>query len=102
MKTKNAKTLPKMLWEVRNGGVYLQRVRCGKRNCKCVSGDGHPAYYFISRENGRQTKTYVPKSEVKRLMNLIDRAREIKRVEHHGKKALKEVRALLREFRANK
>lgn len=101
MKTKTAKTLPKMLWEITNGGVYLQLVRCGKRNCKCVSGEGHPAYYFISRKNGRQTKTYVPKCEAKKLMDLIDRAREMKKAERSRDQALKEIRARWRELRAN-
>jgi hypothetical protein len=39
MKTKTAKMLPKTGSEIRNGGLYLQHVRCGKQNCKCARGD---------------------------------------------------------------
>jgi hypothetical protein len=65
MKTKTRKVLPKMVGEIQNGGVYSQRVRCGKSNCKCARGESHTAYYFFTRCRGKPVKFYVRKAEVK-------------------------------------
>ncbi len=74
MQTKTAKTLPKTASDIQNGGLYLQRVRCGKRNCKCARGETHSAYYFFARRSGKLTKTYVRKSEVKMFSELVKTA----------------------------
>ena len=88
--------LPKTSFEITNGGVYRQQIRCGKRACRCVNGTMHEAHYFISRSYGRQVKTYVPKTEVERIKELVDEARYLK---WRFRKALADADAELKRLR---
>jgi hypothetical protein len=66
------------MWqEIHNGGVYRQLVRCGKRTCRCYRGQPHEAYYLIQRwgRGWPQEKTYIPKREVDRVRDLVDKSR---------------------------
>lgn len=74
MKTKTAKMLPKTAEQIQNGGLYIQRVRCGKSNCKCARGESHTAYYFFTRHNGKLIKFYVRKSDVAAFSKLVNLA----------------------------
>ncbi len=74
MKTKTAKVLPKTADEIANGGLYLQRVRCGKQNCKCARGETHPAYYFFTRRAGKFVKIYVRKANVEEFTEIANQA----------------------------
>ena len=74
MKTKSAKMLPKTTAEIPNGGLYLQRVRCGKTNCRCARGELHTAFYFFTRHNGKLIKIYVRKAEVKTFTQIANQA----------------------------
>lgn len=74
MKTKTLKMLPKTPAEITNGGIYSQRVRCGKSNCKCANGETHLAYYFFTRRNGKLTKIYVSKGQVKAFTEIADKS----------------------------
>ncbi|MGI8493818.1 MAG: DUF6788 family protein [Pyrinomonadaceae bacterium] len=74
MKTIIGKMLPKTTTEIANGGLYLQRVRCGKLNCRCARGDAHSAYYFFTRRNGKLVKIYVRKADVKEFSELVNLA----------------------------
>ncbi len=74
MKTKTAKVLPKTVDEIFNGGVYLQRVRCGKQNCKCARGETHSAYYFFTRRCGKLIKIYIRKADVKAFTEMANQA----------------------------
>lgn len=51
------KALPKI--EALPGSLHVQRVKCGKSNCRCARGEGHAAYYRFWREDGRLRKAYV-------------------------------------------
>lgn len=46
-----------------DGKTYrLQRVRCGKETCKCMTGDLHgPYWYAYWLENGKTKSKYVGK-----------------------------------------
>ncbi len=74
MKTKTRKMLPKTASEIENGGLYSQRIRCGKRNCKCARGETHTAFYFFTRRNRKLVKTYIRKSEMKAFSEMVDLA----------------------------
>lgn len=74
METKTRKALPKKASEIQNGGLYLQRVRCGKANCKCARGKLHTAYYFFTRCNGKLVKFYVRKAEVEAFTEIVNQA----------------------------
>lgn len=105
MKRKNAKTLPKTIDEVANGGVYEQRVRCGKPNCKCVRGELHIGlFYFFTRVDGKLIKTYIPKIEVARIRELVEAASDerssARKIKSSNRKLMTEFRDALREREA--
>ncbi len=74
MKTKTAKVLPKTAGEIANGGLYIQRVRCGKSNCKCARGETHTGYYFFTRRCGKLVKIYIRKADVEAFSELVNLA----------------------------
>ncbi len=74
MKTKSVKVLPKTAGEITSGGLYSQRVRCGKPNCKCARGELHSAFYFFTRRNGKLIKMHVRKAEVEAFTKLVRQA----------------------------
>ena len=83
MKSKTRKMLPKTAGEIENGGLYVQRVRCGKANCKCARGEPHTAFYFFTRRNGKLIKFYVRKADVNAFAEIANQAalnREQKRL----------------------
>jgi hypothetical protein len=45
------------------GGTYrLEKVRCGKSNCRCAAGRLHgPYWYLYQRRGGKLTSKYVGK-----------------------------------------
>ena len=102
MKTKTRKMLPKTASEIQNGGVYLQRVRCGKPTCRCARGETHSAYYFFTRCNGKLVKVYVRKSEIEafaKLVNLANAERGQRRQSSQSSSALlKCLRESVREY----
>jgi hypothetical protein len=101
MKTKTAKVLPKISSEIQNGGLYIQRVRCGKQNCKCARGETHSAYYFFTRRNGKVVKFYVRKADVKAFSKLVERASlgraKEKQLSQSSRVLLKRLRESVRE-----
>ncbi len=101
MKTKTAKTLPKTGEEIANGGLYLQRVRCGKQNCKCARGETHLAYYFFTRRGGKLIKFYIRKSEIEGFAGLVHQSVSDRKQNRQTSKSnfvlLKEMRQILRE-----
>jgi hypothetical protein len=102
MKTKTRKLLPKTTDEITNGGLYIQRVRCGKRNCKCSRGEMHPAYYFFTRRNGKFIKFYVRKADIAAFFELVNLA-SIERAERRQStrssgELLKQLRESVREY----
>lgn len=98
MKTKSAKVLPKTAQEITNGGVYRQRVRCGKANCKCANGgDHHTAFYFFTRRQGKLIKLYIPKAQVENFAGIVKQAAIDRRRRRQAVNASVE---LLAKFRA--
>ena len=91
MKTKSEKTLPKMTDRITNGGVYRQKVRCGKPRCKCARGEPHFAYYFFTRCNGKLLKYHVRKGDVDHFSNLVKTSVRSKQLERPMMKSVDEL-----------
>ena len=98
MKTKSEKLLPKTADEIQNGGLYLQRVRCGKSNCKCAGGETHTAYYFFTRRNGKLIKFYIRKADVAEFSRIVDQATKEARTR---RQSVKDSVELLKTFRVS-
>ena len=59
------------------GCFRLERVRCGKPNCRCMrGGSGHGPYWYLDRRkaDGRLTSTYVGKKLPGSETSTTDRA----------------------------
>jgi hypothetical protein len=52
------------------GSFYLLRRKCGKPNCRCVSGQFHASWVLTRREAGKDRIYSVPKKERTRLRQL--------------------------------
>ena len=48
---------------LRRGAFVTVERKCGKPNCRCARGEGHPAKYLSVKEGGKTRMIYVPKSE---------------------------------------
>jgi hypothetical protein len=47
------------------GYLLAQKIKCGRPNCKCASGELHgPYFYYVWRVGTRQYKEYVKRSDV--------------------------------------
>ena len=44
------------------GSLITRYVKCGKSNCRCASGQGHPSLYLSSLHEGKTRLVYVPAS----------------------------------------
>jgi hypothetical protein len=95
MKIKSEKVLPQTIDEITNGGVYLQRRRCGKKNCRCVGGELHSGYYFIRRINGKFTKSYIRQADVDYVVALVKQASVARRLTRQN---IKENNELAKSF----
>ena len=68
--------LPKM--ETLKGSVHIEWKRCGRANCRCLSGRPHGPYYARRwREEGRQRKAYVAPSNLEATMLAIELRRQL-------------------------
>lgn len=45
--------------KLRPGSLVTLRRKCGKANCHCAQGPGHPAQYLSVREEGRTRLYYI-------------------------------------------
>ena len=97
MKTKSGTLLPQTADGITNGGVYLQRRRCGKKNCWCACGEYHTGFYFIRRINGKFTKTYIRNSEVKAFAEIVNQSRALKAEKRTSTKQSNELLKRLRQ-----
>ena len=84
--------------EILNGGVYAQKVRCGKSNCRCARDEPHIAYYFFSRWRGKLTKTYIRKAELEQFLAIVSQAAEER---NHRQQMRKADLELLKRLRQN-
>ena len=93
--------LPKPCYIFGNGGIYEQKIRCGKKGCRCTRGDMHVAHYLIYRDEGLQIKRYVRKADVAIIKQLVQRAQierwAFRRMLRDSRESLRKTRKLLRD-----
>lgn len=42
------------------GSLITRYVKCGKPNCRCAKGEGHPSLYLSTLHQGKTRMDYVP------------------------------------------
>ena len=74
--------IPKIPSTPLDGWISRQRVRCGKTNCKCSTGQHHHmASYLFFRKDGKLQKRYIRKKDVDEMLHFIRKRDERKRFE---------------------
>lgn len=48
--------------DIIRGSLITRRIKCGKPNCHCATGEGHKSFYLSSYYHGRTYMDYVPRS----------------------------------------
>jgi len=59
-------------------GVWLSHryTRCGKKGCKCMRGEGHGPFWYVSyKEGGRLQCRYIAVEQLKRVRHAIENYR---------------------------
>ena len=73
--------------EVAVGSVAVVRRKCGKPNCHCATGPGHPQTLFLFRDDGRRRCKLIRQNDSKRLLIAGERYRKFRN-------GLRELRAI--------
>src|SRR5574337_48190 len=61
------------------GSLSLTRRRCGKPNCCCVEGDGHPLWQLTFMVKGHKRVERIPQEWVDEVRRRVEEGREFKR-----------------------
>lgn len=60
------------------GSLALTHRRCGKPNCRCVDGEGHPVWSLTFRVHGKKRVERIPDAWVEQIRPLVEQGRECK------------------------
>ena len=68
------------------GSLSQQHLRCGKKNCHCAEGKGHPVWSLTFMADGKKHVQHIPK-------HLVEEVRKRVEAGHEYQDALREVMA---------
>ena len=84
------------LGDLRPGSLVERYRKCGKPNCHCAAGEGHPSLYLVQNEAGKARQWCVPKAlhdpvrhavgEYQKIQRLMDEVSELEWKRLQGKK----------------
>ena len=60
------------------GSLALTHRRCGKPNCHCADGEGHPIWSLTFMVEGRKRVERIPDEWVDQIRPLVEQGREFK------------------------
>lgn len=58
------------------GSLSLHRTRCGKPNCRCAQGEGHPVWSLTYMAGGRKYVQHIPQRLVDEVRRRVEAGRE--------------------------
>ena len=58
------------------GSLSPQHLRCGKKNCHCADGEGHPVWTLTFMAGGKKHVQHVPKHLVEEVRRRVEAGRE--------------------------
>ncbi len=58
------------------GSLSLQYHRCGRPNCHCADGEGHPKWSLTYMADGRKHVLHIPQKLVDEVRKKVDAGRE--------------------------
>lgn len=60
------------------GSLALTHRRCGKPNCRCADGEGHPIWSLTFMVEGRKHVERIPDEWVDQIRPVVEQGREFK------------------------
>jgi hypothetical protein len=60
------------------GSLALTHRRCGKPNCHCAQGEGHPLWLLTFTVGGKKHVEWIPPEWVDQIRPLVEQGREFK------------------------
>jgi hypothetical protein len=57
------------------GSLSLSHLRCGKPNCHCAQGEGHPVWSLTFMVDGKKQVQHIPKDWVEEVEKRVDAGR---------------------------
>lgn len=60
------------------GSLALSHSRCGKVNCRCASGEGHPSWSLTFMVRGTKHVLRIPKDWLDEVSRRVEAGREFK------------------------
>jgi len=63
-----------------HGTLSQRSSKCGKPNCHCARGDGHPSLYLVDSFTGKVRQTCVPKASQDPVRQAVEAYEEIRRL----------------------
>jgi hypothetical protein len=60
------------------GSLVLSQRRCGKPNCHCAQGEGHPLWSLTFMVDGKKHVEWIPPEWVEQIRPLVEQGREFK------------------------
>lgn len=61
-----------------SGSLALTHSRCGKPNCRCAQGEGHPSWSLTFMVDGKKRVERIPDEWVEQIRPLVQQGREFK------------------------
>lgn len=58
------------------GSLSMQHHRCGKLNCHCAEGEGHPKWSLTYMADGKKHVQYIPEHLVDEVRRKVEAGRE--------------------------
>ena len=58
------------------GSLSLSHQRCGKPNCRCTRGEGHPVWCLTFMVEGKKRVLHIPRTLVEEVQRRVDAGRE--------------------------
>ena len=62
------------------GSLSERSGKCGKPNCRCASGEGHPSLYLVQSGAGKSRQWCVPKALQDPVRQAVGEYQEIQRL----------------------
>jgi hypothetical protein len=60
------------------GSLALTHRRCGRPNCHCAQGEGHPLWLLSFMVDGKKHVEWIPPEWVEQIRPLVEQGREFK------------------------
>ncbi len=62
--------------EILPGSLSQQYLTCGKPNCRCAEGEGHPVWSLTFMADGKKHVQHIPKHLVEEVQKRVQAGRE--------------------------